>query len=831
MRIRCSRSTRWRITSGDEGPASLLSFNAFGMTILLSRRAAFGHPGISPRWTRSAKDAVGTAYSGASRVWFTMSRGVLNEIYYPTVDRPQIRDLQFLVTDGETFFHDERRHLESRHEYLEGTSLGVRVTGEDPHRRYRLHKEIIVDPHQACVLIRARLEADADLLPRLRLFVLAAPHVGGGGEGNSAYVAVQNGRESLVATRSGTWLALGASAPFRKRSCGFVGQSDGWTDLAHNYQLDWEFDAAEDGNVALIGEIDLSGSPEFVVGLAFGEALHHATTTLSQSLSFPYADHQRRFVEQWTRASRRLEPLAAASGDGGRLYHASHNLLLAHEDKTYPGAMIASLSIPWGEAKGDEDLGGYHLVWTRDMVKISIALLATGNTEQPLRALVYLGCAQRPDGGYHQNFWIDGEPYWRGVQLDAVAFPILLAWRLRELRALRDFDPYPMVMRAAGYLIREGPRTPQDRWEENSGYSPSTLAVMVAALTCAAEFAAGRGDAITERFIQEYADFLERNIEAWTVTTEGSLLTGVRRHYIRIHPVEAGDTAPDENPDAGLLRLRNRPPGARAVFPAKDVVDAGFLELVRYGLRRPNDPLIEDSLRVVDAVLKVETPLGACWHRYNHDGYGERPDGGAFDGWGVGRGWPLLTGERGHYELAAGRDARCYLRAMEAFSGASGLLPEQVWDEEDRPEFHLRRGHPTGAAMPLAWAHAEYITLLRSTRDGVVFDRIEPVVRRYIDGSGEPRLRVEPWTFNRRVHAVTRGCTLRVLAAAPFRLRWTVNEWRDVRDSTAHMTAVGTAFVDVSIPREQALPVRFTMYWTDVDRWEGQDFRVEMANE
>jgi glucoamylase len=159
------------------------------------------------------------------------------------------------------------------------------------------------------------------------------------------------------------------------------------------------------------------------------------------------------------------------------------------------------------------------------------------------------------------------------------------------------------------------------------------------------------------------------------------------------------------------------------------------------------------------------------------------------------------------------------------------LLPEQVWDEEDRPEFHLRRGHPTGAAMPLAWAHAEYITLLRSTRDGVVFDRIEPVVRRYIDGSGEPRLRVEPWTFNRRVHAVTRGCTLRVLAAAPFRLRWTVNEWRDVRDSTAHMTAVGTAFVDVSIPREQALPVRFTMYWTDVDRWEGQDFRVEMANE
>jgi glucoamylase len=491
--------------------------------------------------------------------------------------------------------------------------------------------------------------------------------------------------------------------------------------------------------------------------------------------------------------------------------------------------MIASLSIPWGEVKGDEDLGGYHLVWTRDMVKVSIALLAAGNTEQPLRALIYLNCAQRPDGGYHQNFWIDGEPYWRGIQLDAVAFPVLLAWHLQQRRALRDFDPYPMVMRAAGYLIREGPCTPQDRWEENSGYPPSTLAAMVAALTCAAELATGHDDRITARFIQEYADFLERNIEPWTVTTDGRLLPGVKRHYIRIHPVDPRDATPDENPDAGLLRLRNRPPGARQVFPARDIVDAGFLELVRYGLRRAGDPLIEDSLRVVDAVLKVRTPRGPCWHRYNHDGYGERPDGAAFEGWGVGRAWPLLTGERGHYELAAGRDARCYLRAMEAFAGAGGLLPEQVWDEEDQPEFHLRRGQPTGAAMPLAWAHAEYVTLLRSRRDGAVFDHIAPVVRRSIDGKNEPRVRVEPWTFNRRVRTVRRGCTLRILAGAAFRLRWTASEWRDVRDTGAQATAVGTAFVDIPIAPDQALPVRFTMYWTEARRWEGRDFLVEIA--
>ena len=222
------------------------------------------------------------------------------------------------------------------------------------------------------------------------------------------------------------------------------------------------------------------------------------------------AEHRERFIEPWKRASRHVVPLAGASGDGGCLYRASHRVLLAHEDKTYPGAMIASLSIPWGERKGDDDLGGYHLVWTRDMVNSTTGLLAAGNTETPLRALIYLACSQRPDGGFHQNFWIDGEPYWPGIQLDEVAFPILLAWRLREAGALRDFDPYPMVLRAAGYLVREGPVTPQERWEENGGYSPSTLASNIAALTCAAAFARERHDEATAAFLERYADWLER---------------------------------------------------------------------------------------------------------------------------------------------------------------------------------------------------------------------------------------------------------------------------------------------------------------------------------
>jgi glucoamylase len=749
-------------------------------------------------------------------------------VYFPTVDRPQIRDLQYLITDGTTFFHDERRHLTSTVEYLDPHGLGVRITSVDPDGRYQLHKEIIADPHQPCVLIRTRLDAQPPVARTLRMFVLLAPHLEGGGASNNGYVAVRAGRETLVANKGRTWLALGASLPFLRRSCGYVGRSDGWTDLAENYQLDWEFDTAEDGNIALTGELDLTKGHEFVLGLAFGETLHHAVTTLSQSLAFPFAKHQERFVQQWTRAGKSLAPLAEVSEDGGRLYRTSHNLLLAHEDKTYPGATIASLSIPWGEVRGDEDLGGYHLVWTRDMVKAAIGLLAAGNTEQPLRALIYLASAQRADGGFYQNFWIDGAPYWQGIQLDAVALPIILAWQLHQARALRNFDPYAMVLGAAGYLIREGPATPQDRWEENSGYSPSTLAANIAALTCAACFAADRGDEATAQFIHEYADFLERHVEGWTVTSDVALVPGISRHFIRIHPVDPRDFEPNENPNVGVLALHNRPPGATFAFPAKDIVDAGFLDLVRYGIRAPGDPLIVDSLRVIDAVLQVDTPLGPCWHRYNNDGYGERQDGAPFSGFGKGRAWPLLTAERGHYELAAGHDVRPFIMAMEAFAGTTGLLPEQIWDEPNRPEFYMSLGRPTGSAMPLVWAHAEYIKLLRSIKDGVVFDRIPAVVARYQEEDALARTRYEMWKFNRRPRTIQPGCTLRVLADAAFSLRWTADEWRDVRDSLSETMGVGVDFVDIPVPAIQTAPLRFTFFWTGPGRWEGTNFSIEI---
>ncbi|HJT77398.1 MAG TPA: glycoside hydrolase family 15 protein, partial [Gemmataceae bacterium] len=613
-------------------------------------------------------------------------------------------------------------------------------------------------------------------------------------------------------------------------SCGYVGQSDGWTDLRPDHRMDWQFDNAPDGNVALTGELELRHTRDFVLVLAFGRSLHNVLVNVTQSRAIPFARHRERFVSAWRGAWASAGPAEEKlTGDGGSLYRVSRNLILAHEDKFYPGAIIASLSIPWGEAVTDVRMaGGYHLVWTRDMCQAATALLAAGDPRTPLRALTYLACAQRPDGGFYQNFWIDGSPYWHGVQLDETAYPVLLAHRLWRHGGLEDFDPYPLVRAAAKYLIEQGPVTPEDRWEENGGFSASTLAVVIAALVAAASFARDRDEAATAQYLLEYADFLVRHLEGWCVTTEGDLVPGVRRHFIRLNPSCTTDVHPDRDPNRTVLPIRNRPPGARYEFPAKDVVSTGFLELVRFGVLRPDDPLVGDTLRVVDAVLKVETPLGPCWHRYNHDGYGQREDGGPFELWGKGRAWPLLTGERGHYELAAGRDPGPFLRALEAFATPTRLLAEQVWDEADRPEVGMYFGRPTGGAMPLLWAHAEYIKLVRSAADGRVFDRVDEVADRYRKG---PPPGPEVWKFNRQVERVPAGRTLRVQASAPFRLHWTNDEWAHAQDTDSMGTEVGIEFVDLTVPKGQKAPLRFTFFWKEAGHWEGTNFEVGIGEE
>lgn len=782
---------------------------------------AFGAPGLQPRWTSSAKDAVGTAYAASSRAWFTVSHGILNEIYYPTIDRPQTRDMEFLITDGETFFHEEKRDLDHEFAYIDSDALGVRIVNRDREGRYTITKQIINDPHYPVVLIHTKLEGEEDVLSRLKLYALMSPHVDGGGAGNSARVAEVAGKRVLLAWKDGASIAMAADVGFSRASCGYVGASDGWQDLKQNLNMNWEYGSALNGNVAVIGQVNPAGMREFTVAIGFGEGHHAALSATMGALAAPFEEHLKRFIEQWHRAATPHE-LASQSNDKGRLLQVSHNIVLAHEDKTYAGAFIASASIPWGYAKGDDDLGGYHLVWTRDMVQSATALLACGRVETARRALVYLACTQKPDGGFAQNFWVNGTPYWTGVQLDEVAFPIMLAWRLWKLNGLAKFDVLPFVERAAGFLVRNAPVTQQERWEENAGYSPSTLAAVIAALVCAAEMMRAHQSPELATFLEEHADWIEGHLEDWTVTNNGVLHPEVKRHYMRIRPPECGEPYAHEGCGREIVRVANCAPGAKCEFEAREIIDSGFLELVRYGVRRADDPLIIDTLKVVDHVLKVETPKGPCWRRYNHDGYGNRADGGPFEGFGEGGAWPLLLGERAHYEIAAGRDARGLIATYEKFASQGGMLPEQIWDKPDTKG--LRLGCPAGSAMPLVWAHAEYLKLLRSAFDGVVFDRIPPVERRYARGQAQSK--IEVFKLRRPVSRIQAGRVLRITAQKHFRVLWTADGWKT--SETLESTALGFAgsFADLPPAAKQTSALSFTLFWTEENRWEGRNFDV-----
>jgi glucoamylase len=795
--------------------------------------AAFGAPGFEPRWTSSEKDAVSTAYAASSRVWFTVSHGTLNEIYYPTIDRPQTRDMELLFTDGETFLHEEKRHFQYDFHYINSCAPAVRVTASDLDGRYTVTKEFISDPHHPVVLMNVKISGNEDVLSRLKCYALLAPHVDGGGAGNSARSVDVAGRRCLVAWKGETSLAMGADCGFVRSSCGYVGSSDGYQNLSKDMRMSWQFGQALDGNIAVMGEVDISRNREFTIAISFGDGHHAAIAQMMQTLSTPFADHRERFLLQWSRSGM-PEELASSAKDGSRLMRISQNVLLAHEDKTFSGAFIASASIPWGASKGDTDLGGYHLVWTRDMVQTATALMACGRTDTALRALVYLACTQRSDGGFAQNFWIDGTPYWTGVQLDEVAYPIMLAWRLWKHGCLGEFDIFPFVERAAAFLVRYAPVTQQERWEEAAGYSPSTLAAVISGLLCAADIARDRESIELANFLESYADWIEGHLDEWTTTTEGVLMPEVTHHYMRIRPPAPGEPFYNDQLPPGVLHINNREPGEKTDFEAREVIDGGFLELVRYGIRRADDPLIVNSLKVVDHCLKIATPFGDCWRRYNHDGYGQKKDGEPYDGSGQGRAWPILAGERGHYELAAGRDYGAQIEAIERFSSGGGMLPEQVWDSPDLPEKGMYLGRPAGSAQPLVWAHAEYLKLLRSAADGKVFDRIEVVEKRYGVAPDKRTFKnhLEIFNLSRQVSAVLAGYTLRIVDQARFRVVYSLDDWRTTETRDANSVGSAASFVDIETAADQTGNIVFTLVWPGQEqgeRWLGRNISIAIV--
>ena len=794
-----------------------------------------GWPGVEPRWTSSSKTGVGTALGGASHVWFTISHGILNEVYYPREDQACIRDLGLIVTDGHDFLSEEKRHTSCEVHYLADGVPAFRLTNTCNAGHYRIEKEIVTDPQRDVLLQRVRFEASQGTPEDYHLYALLAPHLANHGNGNTGWVGEYKGIPMLFAERDGLALALGCSNPWGKRSVGFVGFSDGWQDLVQHKQLTWSYTRAENGNVALTGEVNLNTpGNEFVLALGFGRTAAEAGNRVVASLSDDFDVLLTQYVEQWQAWQRSLLPLdRIKKGTSKSLYHTSTSVLRTHEAKRLPGGIIASLSIPWGFAKGDDELGGYHLVWPRDLVEAASALLAAGALEDVSRILHYLWTTQEKDGHWPQNMWIDGTAYWSGIQMDETALPILLVdLAAREKALSKDslLQFWPMVSKAAAFIVQNGPVTQEDRWEEDPGYSPFTLAAEIAALLAAADLAEMNNEHLAARYLRETADAWNDCIDRWIYVreTEWTQRFGVEGYYVRIAPPDVAEAV---SPSKGFVPIKNRPPGENGE-PADHLVSTDALALVRFGLRAPNDPRVLNTLKVIDALLKEETQLGPAWHRYNGDGYGEHDDGTPFDGTGVGRLWPLLVGERAHYELAAGNGgiAESLLHSMEAFANDGGMIPEQLWDSHDIPQRELFFGRPSGSAMPLVWAHAEYIKLLRSLHEGRVFDTPPQTTERYlIKGTKSPCV---VWRFNLKIRTISAGKTLRVETLKPAMIHWSSDEWRTTSDARTRDTGLGVHIAD--LPTEGLAPGRmvlFTLLWIEANRWEGVDFSVEIVQD
>lgn len=791
-----------------------------------------GAPGINARWTSSAKNGIGTALSKESPVWFTLSHGVLNEIYYPRVDSACTRDFGLVVTGPGGYFSEEKRDCVSETKPFDGSIPAFSIVNTARDGAYRIEKQVVSDPARACILQHITFTALKGDIADYRVTALLAPHLVNAGMMNSAWIGEFEGEHALFASGRSRYLALVSDAPWRALSAGFVGASDGWQQMRRDGRIINQYHRADDGNVALAGEIDFTGERRTVtLALGFGQTEHEAASAATHSLKDGFEKAHEVYIADWREWQDGLVPLDRDTHEGINAYRVSTVVLASHRAADRPGAVVASLSIPWGFSKGDDDLGGYHLVWPRDLVETAGGFLAAGDFREALAILEYLRDVQEPSGRWPQNLWLDGKPYWHGVQMDECAFPILLADLLRRhghLDSKAQAHFMPMLRNAAGFILANGPATDEDRWEEDAGYSPFTLAVEIAALLAAADLLDIAGDGAAATHLRETADCWNEQIEKWTFDGEETLCAtlGISGYYVRVASLGATDVA---GVSGGNITIRNQTPD-RALMPADAVISPDALALVRFGLRAPDDPHILDTIKAIDYSLRADLPQGPIWYRYTNDGYGEHEDGGPFDGTGQGRPWPLLVGERAHYELAAGRreTAEALLVTLERSAGTGGLIPEQVWDSPDLPEEELFFGRPSGSAMPLVWAHSEHIKLLRSLADGAVFDMPPQGVDRYITKKTKSHLRI--WRFNNQLTTIPVGKKLRLEVSTSAVVHWSIDGWATTGDAQMKPSGLGTHFAD--LPLQDAAggsTVVFTFYWPNAGHWENTNFTVRVG--
>jgi glucoamylase len=775
---------------------------------------------------------MGKSINSSSHVIFTISHGILNEIYYPREDIACIRDMELIVTDGENFFSEEKRDTHHSIKWMKEGVPAFRIVNSCKQGNYTIEKEVITDPLRDTVLQKIKFRpAGKNNSAVYRLYALLAPHINNRGSGNDGWAGDYKGIPMLFAHRDGMTLAFACYyTDFLKRSVGFVGVSDGYTDLKEHKKMEWEYQNARDGNIALTAELDISKTTEFVLAISFGVEAEDAGHRAWASLIDGFDTAKERYIGEWDQFQSKLKSVKTDRNTIGKNLRSSATVLNLHQSKIFPGGVVASLSIPWGERKGDDDLGGYHLVWPRDLVESSGGFLALKNKDEVFKILNFLISTQESNGSWSQNMWLDGGPSWTGLQMDEVALPISVVDQYQcqyHLDAGKLKRYWPGIKKAISVLVMNGPSTQQDRWEEESGLSCFTLATEITALLGAASLAEKNNEPAIARYCLETADYWNSRIENWTYITDTPLSEeiGVEGYYLRINPYHL----PAEEIKDNFINIKNRN-AENGRMHLYELICVDALALVRFGLRHPDDPKILNTIKVIDAKLKVETPFGPCWHRYTNDGYGEDPQGNGYPngGNGIGRAWPLLTGERAHYEVAAGNIQRAkeLLKAMDGFAN-NGFFPEQIWDTDDIPERGLFFGKYTGSAMPLTWAHAEYIKLCSSIKEKKVFDMSLQTQARYIkEKTGSP---FAIWRFNWPCERVSAEKILRIEVFSPAMVHWSVDHWKTLSDSDTTDTKLGIHFADIPIPDEHSDKIEFTFFWKDNARWEDKNFSVKIS--
>ena len=726
-------------------------------------------PGTLSRFDLARKDCVGTARNTTSKVWYTLAGGVLSDVYYPTIDNTNVHTLQYIVTDGSTFTDVQTRDTTYTVELLDKHALDCRVTATANNGKYRIITDYLTDPQRNTVAMQVRFQALVGSRSNYKFYVRYEPIINGNGGGGASNgggdsttldtstghvipIAYDTNTKSNAANRDyavPVYSALDASKPFLQASNGFAGgASDGQTQLDASHQLTSLYTQALNGHVAQTVQLDFSQGDKVALALGFGTDQKSAINAAEGTLGTEFEKTQRSFERAWDKYDEGLvEPPSSLKGTTKaqwtalvKQYYLSANVIKASEDKTFAGAEVASLASPWGQAvsAGDPNnlyFGSYREVFARDLYEAWTGFYLDGDLATARDLVTYLFTKQQQaDGSIPRNSLLNGlkAPDSNGTQLDEASYPIIMAYQLH----MHDSSLYTNHIKpAANFVISHGPSYGVERWEEQTGYSPSTIAAEIAGLVAAADIARVNGDTTSANVWLGVADDWQRSIEKYDVTTNGPLAN--HPYYIRLS--KTGD------PNAAIsYGLGNGGP----TVDQRAVIDAGFLELVRLGLKPANDPAITESLSVVDATIAKTTNSGQGWLRYNGDGYGDDSTTGR--PWpttnsGTGHVWPLLTEERGEYYVAAGNTSAAIplLSTMQQFGSGVGMIPEQDWDttnlaaspygtDPTQASIGFVNGKPAGSAAPLTWSAAVFPRLLRDIVANKPLERPAATYNRYI---------------------------------------------------------------------------------------------------